>query len=179
MIGVVGGAFLAFIPLLSSAVYPYILAFQAFPKIAIAPLFIIWLGYGDAPKVIIATSLVFFPIIGATMAGLIDVDPDQHNLMRSVGATKRQELRHLRLPRAMSYIFPSLDVAVVVALLGVITVEIVGAESGLGRVITARATYGDTEAVYAAMIVLALAGAILHVLVKVLHSVMPQSIVPK
>jgi NitT/TauT family transport system permease protein len=179
VLGVVGGSVMAFVASVKTAIYPYILAFQAFPKIAVAPLFVVWLGYGDAPKIIIGTSLAFFPVISATMAGLLDVDPDEHNLMRSVGASKAQELRHLRLPRAMSYVFPALDVAVVGALLGVITAEIVGTEHGLGRVITERAAYGDGASVYACLIVLAVAGALLHVLVSVLHRVMPRSIVPK
>jgi NitT/TauT family transport system permease protein len=179
VLGVVGGSIMAFIASVKTAVYPYILAFQAFPKIAVAPLFVVWLGYGDAPKIIIGTSLAFFPVISATMAGLLDVDPDEHNLMRSIGASKRQELRHLRLPRAMSYVFPALDIAVVGALLGVITAEIVGTEFGLGRVITERAAYGDSAAVYAVLVVLAVAGAILHLAVSILHRVMPRSIVPK
>jgi NitT/TauT family transport system permease protein len=179
VLGIVGGSIMAFIASVKTAVYPYILAFQAFPKIAVAPLFVVWLGYGDAPKIIIGTSLAFFPVISATMAGLLDVDPDEHNLMRSVGARKAQELRHLRLPRAMSYVFPALDIAVVGALLGVITAEIVGTEYGLGRVITERAAYGDSAAVYAVLIVLAVAGAILHLAVSILHRVMPRSIVPK
>jgi NitT/TauT family transport system permease protein len=179
VLGIVGGSILAFVASLKTAVYPYILAFQAFPKIAIAPLFVVWLGYGDVPKVIIGASLAFFPVISATMAGLLDVDPDEHALMRSIGAKRRQELRHLRLPRAMSYVFPSLDVAVVGALLGVITVEIVGTEYGLGRVITERAAYGDSAAVYAALIVLAVLGALLHLAVGVAHRLMPRSIVPK
>lgn len=179
VLGIVGGSIMAFVASIKTAVYPYILAFQAFPKIAVAPLFVVWLGYGDAPKIIIGASLAFFPVISATMAGLLDVDPDEHNLMRSVGASKRQELRHLRLPRAMSYVFPALDIAVVGALLGVITAEIVGTEYGLGRVITERAAYGDSAAVYAVLIVLAVAGAILHLAVSILHRVMPRSIVPK
>lgn len=179
VLGVVGGALLAFSAALKSSIYPYVLAFQAFPKIAVAPLFVVWLGYGDAPKIIIGASIAFFPVISATMAGLMDVDPDEHNLMRSIGAGRRQELRHLRLPRAMSYVFPSLDVAVVGALLGVITAEIVGTEFGLGRVITERAMYGDSAAVYAVLIVLAVAGAILHLAVGITHRLMPRSIVPK
>lgn len=179
VLGIVGGALMAFIASLKTAVYPYVLAFQAFPKIAVAPLFVVWLGYGDAPKIIIGASLAFFPVISATMAGLMDVDPDEHNLMRSIGASKRQELRHLRLPRAMSYVFPSLDVAVVGALLGVITAEIVGTEFGLGRVITERAAYGDSASVYAVLVVLAVAGAVLHLAVSITHRLMPRSIVPK
>jgi len=79
----------------------------------------------------------------------------------------------------MSYVFPALDIAVVGALLGVITAEIVGTEYGLGRVITERAAYGDSAAVYAVLIVLAVAGAILHLAFSILHRVMPRSIVPK
>lgn len=179
VLGIVGGSIMAFVASIKTAVYPYILAFQAFPKIAVAPLFVVWLGYGDAPKIIIGASLAFFPVISATMAGLLDIDPDEHNLMRSIGAKKWHELRHLRLPRAMSYVFPALDIAVVAALLGVITAEIVGTEYGLGRVITERAAYGDSAAVYAVLIVLAVSGAILHLAVSILHRVMPTSIVPK
>jgi len=178
-LGVGIGSLLAFVGAVKAATYPYILAFQAFPKIAVAPLFVVWLGYGDAPKVIIGASIAFFPVVSATMAGLADVDPDEHALMRSIGAGRLQELRHLRLPRAMSYIFPSLDVAVVGALLGVITVEIVGTEFGLGRVIAERSSYGDSPAVYAVLVILALLGAVLHAVVAVTRRVLPRSISPR
>jgi len=178
-LGVAIGAVLAYVASVKTATYPYVLAFQAFPKIAVAPLFVVWLGYGDTPKVIIGASIAFFPVVSATMAGLVDVDADEHGLMRSIGASRLQELRHLRLPRAMSYIFPSLDVAVVGALLGVITVEIVGTEFGLGRVIAERSSYGDSASVYAVLVILAALGAVLHTAVTITRRVLPRSISPR
>lgn len=155
---IVLGAVLAYGAILRAALYPYVLALQTFPKIAIAPLLMAWFGYGLAPKVIIAALLAFFPVFSNTLAGFLEVDQAMVDLLRSMRATRWQELTRLRLPNAIAFIVPSLDVALVLALLGAVAAELAGAAAGLGNVIQQRTFLGDTPAVYAVLILLALLG---------------------
>lgn len=152
------GALLAYLAALRGGLYPLILAFQTFPKIAVAPLLLAWLGYGLAPKVIIAAMLAFFPVFSNTLAGFLAVDAALVDLFRSMRASAWQELRLLRAPNAMAFILPSFDVALVLALLGAIAAELAGASAGLGNVIQQRTFLGDTPAVYAVLLLLALLG---------------------
>jgi NitT/TauT family transport system permease protein len=176
--GLVLGALFAFVAPLYKAAYPFIIALQSFPKIAIAPLLVVALGYGAAPKIVVAALLAYFPVMTAAIAGFTNLDPGEHNLMRSVGASKWQEMRFLRLPNAMSYIFPSLDVAIVLALLGAVAAELVGAQSGLGYLLVERQGYGDSAAMFAALILLALVGITLRSAVQLLRRLLPRSIAP-
>jgi NitT/TauT family transport system permease protein len=158
ILAVVIGAVFAYMSTLRRGLYPFILAFQTFPKIAIAPLLLAWLGYGLAPKVIIAAMLAFFPVFSNTLAGFLEVDPAMVDLLRSMRASPLQELRYLRAPNAVAFIVPSFDVAMVLALLGAIAAELAGAAAGLGNVIQQRTFLGDTPAVYAVLILLAILG---------------------
>lgn len=159
------GALLAYLAALRNGLYPLILAFQTFPKIAVAPLLLAWLGYGLAPKVIIAAMLAFFPVFSNTLAGFLEVDAGLVELFRSMRASAWQELRYLRAPNAMAFIIPSFDVALVLALLGAIAAELAGASAGLGNVIQQRTFLGDTPAVYAVLLLLALLGLGMKVLI--------------
>lgn len=152
------GALFAYFAAARAGLYPLVLAFQTFPKIAVAPLLLAWLGYGLAPKVIIAAMLAFFPVFSNTLAGFLEVDPGLVDLFRSMRASAWQEVRYLRAPNALSYIIPSFDVALVLALLGAIAAELAGASAGLGNVIQQRTFLGDTPAVYAVLLLLALLG---------------------
>ncbi len=165
IVAVVIGAIFAYMATLRRGLYPFILAFQTFPKIAIAPLLLAWLGYGLAPKVIIAAMLAFFPIFTNTLAGFLEVDPAMVDLLHSMRASPLQELRYLRGPNAVAFIVPSFDVALVMALLGAIAAELAGAQAGLGNVIQQRTFLGDTPAVYAVLLLLALLGLALKLLI--------------
>ena len=163
---VVMGALFAYAELLRRAAYPYVLAVQTFPKVALAPLLMAWLGYGIMPKILISAMLAFFPVFTNTLAGFLEVDPSSVELLRSMRASPLQELRYLRLPNAVAFIIPSLDVALVLALLGAIASELAGAEAGLGQVIIERTFQGDTAAVYAVLILLAFIGILLRFMAK-------------
>nr|WP_249798490.1 ABC transporter permease [Bradyrhizobium zhengyangense] len=160
------GATFAYSGLLRRAGYPYVIAVQTFPKIAIAPLLIAWFGYGIGPKVIISALLAFFPVFTATLAGFTEVNSDMIDLLRSMKATRLQELRKLRLPFAMAFIVPSLDVAIVLALLGAIAAELVGGAAGLGQVIQQKSFTGDIAAVYAVLALTAAIGISLRSIVR-------------
>ncbi|CAM5216331.1 Riboflavin transport system permease protein RibX [Castellaniella defragrans] len=161
------GAVFAFVDLLRVSFYPYILIAQTFPKIAIAPLLVTWLGYGAAPKVVISALLAFFPVFVNTISGLRSVKQSEVNLLRSLKASPFQEFIYLRLPRALSYIFPALTVAVVVSLLGAIVGEFVGARKGLGYLIMQYTFLGDVASVYAVLAVLSVIGVSLYGLIKI------------
>lgn len=178
-IGLLVGALFAFVPPLRNAFYPYVVGLMSFPKIAIAPLLIVAFGYDMAPKVIIATLLAFFPVLTSATAGLGEVNPDELNLMRAMQASKLDELRYLRIPNAMSYVFPSLDVALIGALLGAVAAELIGSQGGLGYVLSQGQAYGDVAGMYGVLIVLAALGALMHLLISIVHRVLPMSVVPK
>lgn len=166
------GALFAYIPILRMAAYPYVVFLQTFPKIAIAPVLVAWLGYGVLPKVVIGALLAFFPVFANTVAGLSQINSDELRLMRSFGASRWQELRYLRLPSALPYIFAAMDVAAVVSLLGVIVGEFVGSEQGLGYRIQARTAFGDMASVYAVLFILGCIGTGLHQLMRLLKSLL-------
>lgn len=164
------GAVFAYADVLRKAVYPYVLFMQTFPKIAIAPLLVAWLGYGAAPKIVISALLAFFPVFANTITGLSAINAGERRLIRACGANWLQELWYLRLPNAKPYIFAAMDVALVVALLGTIVGEFVGAKSGLGYRIQQSTAFGDTAAVYAVLIILGGLGIALHFVMVALKS---------
>lgn len=155
---IVIGSLLALSAVLRKGLYPYVLMAQSFPKLAIAPILVTWLGYGMTPKVVIAALLAFFPVFVNTVAGLREVRDNELDLLRSLNASFWQELKHLRLPNAMSYIFPALTLAAVNSLLGAIVGEFVGASSGLGYLIIQKSFLGDIASVYGVLLVLAAIG---------------------
>ncbi|MFC4755880.1 ABC transporter permease [Dietzia aurantiaca] len=175
VIGIVVGAVFAFSTVLQKMFHPYILALMCMPKIAIAPLLIVALGYGLLPKVIIAALLAFFPVMTSAIAGLTNVDPDELNLLKSVKANRWQELRYLRIPNSLSYIFPSFDVAIISALLGAVAAELVGAQAGLGYLISTAQAYGDVPTMYGVFIILAAIGVTLRMLVVLGRKSLPRS----
>ena len=160
--GFVLGALLSISPAVERLVYPYVVAFQTVPKIAIAPLFIIWFGYGVASKIVITALVCFFPVLVSVMAGFHSTDRDQLDMMKSFGATRWQTLMRLRLPSAMVVIFSGLEIAAVLAVIGAVVGEFVGAQQGLGYLITALNFSLDVPGVFAVLIFLSLIGMLLH-----------------
>lgn len=154
IVALVLGTLFAYSDILRLSCYPYVLLGQTFPKIAIAPLLLTWLGYGYSSKIVIGAMLAFFPVFVNTVAGLKSVDSGQVDLLRSMRSSAWQEFRYLRLPNATTYIFASMTVAIVSALLGVIVGEFVGARSGLGFLIIQLSTVGDTPGVFGVLAVL-------------------------
>lgn len=146
--------------------YPYIQAFNALPKIAIAPLMIVWLGYGLAPKIVMSAVLVFFPMLVSCMAGYHSVDPDRIDLARACGASSRQIFWKIILPSSMPFIFAGLHMAVVLAMLGAIVGEFVGATSGLGMLLLQYNNNLQVGGVFAILVVLGAVAFCLTVLMQ-------------
>jgi NitT/TauT family transport system permease protein len=164
--GLVFGAMISLIPVFERLVYPYLVALQTLPKVAIAPLFIIWFGYGLTSKVIITALVCFFPVLVSVIAGFHSTDRDQLDMMKAFGATKFQTLIRLRVPSALVLIFAGLEIAAVLAVIGAIVGEFVGAQVGLGYLITALNFSLDVAGVFAVLIVLSAIGLILHGLMR-------------
>jgi NitT/TauT family transport system permease protein len=159
VLGSLGGLLLAIvldeIPLLARALEPWIMAFQAVPKLALAPLLLIYLGYdGLTPKVALVIIVVFFPMFVNASAGLKGTDPDHANLLRLYGASRLQTLRLVRLPFAMPLIFAGLSISAVSSVVATTVSEFIGGRVGLGVLMLQRQVMGDIASVFALFIVL-------------------------
>jgi NitT/TauT family transport system permease protein len=142
--------------------YPFIVMFQAMPKVALAPLVIIWFGLGITSKVVSAALVAFFPLMVNTIAGLRSADGDRVNLMRSLAASRWQIFWMLQLPNAMPYIFAGLEIAMIFALIGAIVGEFVGATSGLGMLIQSMNFTMDVAGQFSILLILSALGLLLN-----------------
>jgi NitT/TauT family transport system permease protein len=163
--GLIIGGLIAQFPLLERTLYPYVIAFQTLPKVAIAPIIVIWFGYGVASKIVITATIAFFPLLANTIVGLRAVSRDQVELMVAFTASRWQIFWKARVPQALPYIFVGLDVAIVLSVIGAIVGEFVGAQAGLGYLILQRNFTMDMAGVFAILIVLSLMGIGLHMIV--------------
>lgn len=139
---------------LRRAFYPLLVASQTIPIVAIAPVLVLWLGYGIGPKLFVVALICFFPITVATLDGLRAVDPAAIRMMRTLSASRATILRRLELPAAMPQFFSGTRIAVAVAAIGAVLGELVGADSGLGYLITQAQGNLLTARVFAAVVVL-------------------------
>ena len=147
------------------ALYPNLVFFQLIPKIALAPLFIIWLGVGAQSRVAFSIFIAFFPVVIATTAGFMSVDRNMLRLCRSLTATEWQVFTNIRFPSALPYIFSGMKIAITLGIIGVIIGEFITAQAGLGYLIIFATARADTEVSMAAMVVLCICGLILYGLV--------------
>jgi NitT/TauT family transport system permease protein len=164
-IGIVVGTLIAHSRLMDGILRPYIATSQAVPKAALAPLFVLWLGFGIGPKVTIAALISFFPLLENTIVGLRRVDPDALKLFASLGASRWQVFTRLRLPNGLPYILTGLRVGVVFATVGAVIAEFVTANRGLGALIMVAQGNFDTRLMFAVIIVLTLLGVVLYEIV--------------
>lgn len=171
LIGIGVGAVLARSPILRNIFNPFIVISQAVPKVALAPLFIIWLGFGILPKVTIAAVITFFPLLENTITGLNSVDQDTIDLLRTYRASGIQVMLKLRIPHALPFIFSGLRVAGILSVIGAIIGEYVGASKGLGAVIVAAQGMADTSLMFAIFVILTLLGIGLYRLIESLEAV--------
>jgi len=147
------------------AVMPYLVAIDAMPKIAFAPLFIAWLGFGISSKVALAAFIATFPIVVATAAGLYAATENEKMLFKVMGATRMQTLVRLKLPTGLPYIFTGLKIAAVGVMAGAITGEFLGGGKGFGALIRQAASQLNTPRVFSLILYLSLLGLALYFLV--------------
>jgi NitT/TauT family transport system permease protein len=164
-LGIGLGALVALAPLVQRVLNPYIIASQAMPKLALAPLFVIWFGFGIFPKALIAALIAFFPLFENTLTGLNTVDTEALDLFRTLHASRWYVFLKLRLPNAVPYLFAGLRVAIVLSVVGAVVGEYIGANKGLGALIMASQGMMDTTLMFAVFVVLTLVGIVLYQLV--------------
>ena len=168
--GVVLSVLIVEVRALESTVYAFIVALNSVPKVAIAPLFVIWLGSGPEPKIAIAFLIAVFAIVIDTVLGLKSVAPDMLDLASTLRGGRLDVLWRIRFPNALPSIFAGMKVALSLALVGAIVGEFVASERGLGYVILAAQGTFDTPRVFAAIFVLAIAGILLFWLMTAIET---------
>src|SRR6476469_10661251 len=144
-----------------SYVYPLLVFSQSIPKIAIAPLFVVWFGFGMFPKVLSAFMLGFFPVVVSAVQGFKSVDPDMVDLARAMQGSRFRVFRAVNLPHAMPAIFSGLKVSITLAVVGAVVGEFVGSNSGIGYVLQRSIGTFDLPTMFAALVILALLGVVL------------------
>ncbi|WP_431858259.1 ABC transporter permease [Azospirillum sp.] len=162
--GITVGSVIAQFRIVEKTLYPYLIAIQTTPKVAIAPLFIMWFGFGITSKIIVAAIISFFPILVNVIAGLRSTDVQRIELMRSLRASRWQIFWMVRLPSALPMIFAGLQVAIIFSILGAIVGEFVGSNKGLGNLILQMNFNLDTPGVFGALVCLSAMGIALHVI---------------
>lgn len=148
------------------ALYPLVVLFQNVPKVALAPIFILWFGYGIAPKILLIVVIAFFPVAIDMLAGLQSVEPSFVSLMRSVGASRDKILLRVRIPHSLPHLMAGLKVAITFSVIGAIVGEFAGANQGLGYVIQFASTQLDTPLIFAALVVVSVLGLAFYYVVE-------------
>jgi putative hydroxymethylpyrimidine transport system permease protein len=156
-------------PVLRRAAYPLVVASQAIPVVVIAPILVIWFGYGITPKLIVIALICFFPVVVNTLDGLEGVDGDQVKMMRTLGASRLDLLRRLEVPSALPFLFSGAKVAVAVAVIGAVFGELVGSDAGLGHAIQVGTAQLETARVFAAVLILSVMAIALFGLVALIE----------
>ncbi|MGI6877210.1 ABC transporter permease [Microbacterium sp. gxy059] len=167
VIGVLVAVVMVYSSGLEKTLYPIILFAQVIPKIAIAPLFIVWLGFGMGPKILVAVLMAFFPVVISALSGLRSVDPEILELTSTMGAGRIKTFLKVRLPAALPELLSGLKVAATLAVTGAVVGEFVGANEGLGYVILAANGRIDTAMLFAALIIMSLLGVVLFAIIQI------------
>jgi NitT/TauT family transport system permease protein len=163
------GVLVARSAIVEKTVMPYVVAFQAVPKVALAPLFVVWFGFGLSSKIVMAAVIAFFPMLVNVIEGLKAVDHDKVEMLTTFGASESQIFRMARLPAALPFIFAGLDVGAVFAVLGAVVGEFIGAKEGLGYLLL-NANYNfDIPTMFAVLVVLSAMGLLAHLLIRLLQ----------
>ena len=169
IVGIVTALAIFYSRLFERAVYPFLVALQTIPKVALAPLLVLYLGYGFAPKCFLAFLLAYFPIVIATVVGLQALEKEMVNLARSMGASEWQIFFKIRMPAALPNVFGGFKVGISLAVIGAVIGEYVAAERGLGYLQLQANSQFDTTLSFAAVAVIALIGVLLFALVDLVE----------
>jgi NitT/TauT family transport system permease protein len=168
-LGVTLGALISQFRVVEKVVYPWVVALQTVPKIAIAPLILVWCGYGSLSKIVTATLVALFPVLVNTTIGLRNCEQGKLDLMRSLKASRWQTFRMVQLPNALPFVFAGLSVAVVFSILGALVGEFVGSKDGIGFLILDANYQLNIPRVFALLILLAGYGISCHLLLQFAH----------
>jgi NitT/TauT family transport system permease protein len=161
-IGFVAGVLLGEIDFLRRLLWPYVLASQVVPKLALGPIFIVWFGFGMTSTIVITALICFFPLLENTLTGLQSVPPEKRDLFRMLGASRRQTLLRLKIPSGLPVIMAGVRVAIVLALVGAVVGEFIGGDAGLGASIIAAQGMMDSTLMFALFVVITALGMLFY-----------------
>ncbi len=161
-LGLVLGALVSEIRFLRRTLYPLLVAVQSMPRIALAPIIIVWFGFGVSSKIVLGAISAFFPIFLNTVHGMVTVDPEQVALMRSLQASRMQLFWKVKLPSALPFLLAGANIGIIFAILAVIVGEFLGANQGMGFLIVNESSQMDTSGVFASILVLSATGIGFH-----------------
>ena len=165
-------------PIFSRSVLPLLISSQAMPKVAVAPLLLVWFGFGLLPKVLIAFLIAFFPIVISTAVGLSTIEPEKIYLARSMGFGSVATFCKIRLPNALPEVFGGLKISITLAVVGAVVGEFVGGDAGLGYLLMVANGSMDTQLLFAGIIALTILGVALFLLVELAERlVIPRHII--
>lgn len=164
--GLLAAVIMVYSSTMEKTFYPILLFAQVVPKIAVAPLFIVWLGFGMPSKILVAVLIAFFPVVISGVAGLRAVDPEMLQLAATMDASPRQTFMKIRFPTALPHIFSGLKVAATMAVTGAVVGEFVGSNAGLGFVIQQATGFLDTAMLFSGLIIMSVLGVVLFGLIE-------------
>ncbi|EFL29283.1 putative ABC transporter, permease protein [Streptomyces himastatinicus ATCC 53653] len=160
------GTAISQVRLIERTFMPYVVAFQTVPKVALAPLFVVWFGFGMTSKVVMAAVISFFPVLVNVIEGLRSADADRIQMLMVFGAGRIQVFRMVRLPSALPFIFAGLDIGIVFSILGAVVGEFIGAKEGLGYLLLQTNYNFDIAGMFAVLVVLSVLGLIAHFIIR-------------
>ena len=158
VVGVVLGVAIVWSEWLKRTILPFLVFVNTLPKIAVAPLFLVWFGYGILPNILIVVLISFFPMVINTATGLVAVEEDLLDLVSYLHATKWQKLRLIQLPNSLPYVFSGLKITSTTAVVGAIVGEFIASDKGLGSVIISSQTTLSTPAIFGSLILITVIG---------------------
>jgi NitT/TauT family transport system permease protein len=156
-------------PPFARAVLPLLISSQAMPKVAVAPLLLVWFGFGLVPKVLIAFLIAFFPVVINTAVGLAAIEPEKIHLARSMGLGAWDTFFKIRLPDALPAIFAGLKISITLAVVGAVVGEFVGGDAGLGYLLMVANGSMDTQLLFAGIVCLTILGVALYLVVELIE----------
>jgi len=169
-LGIAIAALMAEFRFVQKFIFPYVVGFQSLPKVAIAPLYVIWFGYQIESKVAMSATLTLFPVLLNSLEGFSATERDRLELLASLDASRWQTFWFMKFPAALPFVFAGLNLGIVYSLLGTIVAEFIGAQRGMGVIITQLQMVADTAGVFAALIVLAATGYVLISIMRFLQA---------
>jgi NitT/TauT family transport system permease protein len=172
VLGLATAVLIAYSRTMEKALYPIVLFAQVIPKIAIAPLIVVWFGNDLAPKIILAVLIAFFPVVVSGVTGLRSTDPELLDLSATMGASRWQTFRKIRFPNALPHLMAGEKVAVTLAVVGAVVGEFVGASEGLGYQLMIANGNLDAPLLFAALILMSIIGIVLFVIIEALEAVL-------
>lgn len=162
--GLVTGIIIGSSSLIYNGFYPVLIGFNSIPKVAVVPILVIWFGIGSIPAIITAFLISFFPILVNVATGIATVEPELKDVLRALGASKRDIIVKVGIPRSLPYFFASLKIAITVAFVGSIIAETVASNKGIGHLMMVASSRFEVPLVFAGLLVTAIMGVIMYVI---------------